>query len=70
MEEAWRNLSTFEAQVCLNNSVRTAKKTLHFTIAKINWLTLFKEIIPVYSENDIKSINTYTLWVKLRISYC
>jgi hypothetical protein len=24
------------------NSVRTSKRTLHFTITKINWLTLFK----------------------------
>jgi hypothetical protein len=39
------------------NSVRTAKKTQHFTITKINWLTLFKEIIAVYSENRTKPIN-------------
>jgi hypothetical protein len=37
------------------NSVRTSKRTPHFTIAKINWLTLFKEIIPVYHA---KPINT------------
>jgi len=35
------------------NSVRTSKRTPHFTITKINWLTLFKEIISVYSENHI-----------------
>jgi hypothetical protein len=29
------------------NSVRTSKRTPHFTITKINWLTLFKEIIPL-----------------------
>jgi hypothetical protein len=40
------------------NSVRTAKKTQHFTITKVNWLTLFKEIIAVYSENHMKHINT------------
>jgi hypothetical protein len=40
------------------NSVRTAKKTQHFTITKTNWLTLFKDIIPVYSENHTKHINT------------
>jgi hypothetical protein len=39
-------------------SARTAKKTLHFTITKINWLMLFKKIIPVYSENYLKPINT------------
>jgi hypothetical protein len=29
------------------NPVRTAKKTPHFTVTKIKWLTLFKEIIAV-----------------------
>jgi hypothetical protein len=39
----------FEAEVRLSNtSVRTAKKTQHFIITKINWLMLFKEIIAVY----------------------
>jgi hypothetical protein len=42
----------------LNNSVRTAKKTPRFTVTKINWLTLFKEITAVYPKNRIKSINT------------
>jgi hypothetical protein len=41
----------------IKNSVRTAKKTQHFTITNINWLTLFKEIIVVYSENHTKNIN-------------
>jgi hypothetical protein len=40
------------------NSVRTSKRTPHFTITKINWLTLFKEIIAVYSENHTNPINT------------
>jgi hypothetical protein len=40
------------------HSVRTAKKTQHFTITKINWLTLFKEIIAVYSEHCTKPMNT------------
>jgi hypothetical protein len=39
------------------NSVRTSKRTPHFTITEINWLTLFKEIIAVYSENHAKAIN-------------
>jgi hypothetical protein len=34
------------------NSVRTSKRTPHFTITKINWLTVFKEIIAVYIENQ------------------
>jgi hypothetical protein len=33
------------------NPVRTSKRTAHFTITTINWLSLFKEIIAVYSEN-------------------
>jgi hypothetical protein len=40
------------------NPARTSKRTPHFTIAKINWLTLFKEIIAVYSKSDTKYINT------------
>jgi lipoate-protein ligase B len=43
--------------IIFENSVRTAKKTQHFTITKINWLTLFKEIIAVYTENHTKHIN-------------
>jgi hypothetical protein len=39
-------------------SVRTEKKTPDFTITEINWLTLFKEIIAVYSQNHMKGINT------------
>jgi hypothetical protein len=37
--------------------VRTSKRTPYFTITKISWLTLFKEIIAVYSENHTKPIN-------------
>jgi hypothetical protein len=40
------------------NSVHASKRTPHFTIRKIKWLTLFKEIIDVYSENHTKPINT------------
>jgi hypothetical protein len=47
------------------NSVRTAKKTQHFTVKKINRLMLFKEIIAVYCENRTKQINT-----KLRVIRC
>jgi hypothetical protein len=41
-------------EVIFKNSVRTAKKTPHFTVTKINWLTLFKGIIAVYSEGHTK----------------
>jgi hypothetical protein len=40
------------------NSVRTAKKTPHFTITKINQLALFKEIIAVYTEHHTRPTNT------------
>jgi hypothetical protein len=39
------------------NPVRTSKRTPQFTITAINWLTLFKEIIAVYSENHTEPIN-------------
>jgi hypothetical protein len=42
------------ALLLFNNSFRTAKETQHFTITKISLLTLFKEIIPVYTENHTK----------------
>jgi hypothetical protein len=42
------------ALLLFNNSVRTAKKTQLFTITKISLLTLFKEIIAVYTENHTK----------------
>jgi hypothetical protein len=40
------------------NSVRTSKRTPNFTITKVNWLMLFKEIIAVYSENDVKPVSS------------
>jgi hypothetical protein len=40
------------------NPVRTSKRTPHFTITKINLLTLFKETIAVYSENHTRPVNT------------
>jgi hypothetical protein len=40
-------------------SILTAKKTPHFTVTKINWLTLFKEIIAVYCENRIYEDGTF-----------
>jgi hypothetical protein len=35
-------------------SVRTAKKTQLVSMITINWLTLFREIIAVYCENNMK----------------
>jgi hypothetical protein len=45
-------------QIIFKNQARTSKRTPHFTIIKINWLTLFKEVNAVYSENHTKPINT------------
>jgi hypothetical protein len=50
-------------QIILKNLVRTAQKTLrftsvrrtqYFTVTKINWLTLFKEMIAINSKNNMK----------------
>jgi hypothetical protein len=40
------------------DSVHISKRTPHFTITYINWLTLFKEIIAVCSENHTEPTNT------------
>jgi hypothetical protein len=42
----------------LKNSVRTSKRTPHFTITETNWLIAFKEIIAVYSDDNTEPINT------------
>jgi hypothetical protein len=44
--------------IVFKNSVRTSKRTPHFTITAINLLTLFKEIIHIYAENHSKPTNT------------
>jgi hypothetical protein len=41
--------------IVFKKSVRTSKRTPHFTDTKINWLTLFKEMIVVYSNNRKKN---------------
>jgi hypothetical protein len=43
------------------NSVRTSKRTPHFTITKINWLTLFKEVIGVYIETQTRPVHNAQL---------
>jgi hypothetical protein len=55
------------------NSVRTSKRTPHFTITGINWLTLFKEINnrclqwDPYKNQYIQ--NAALLTVKTDVSY-
>jgi hypothetical protein len=51
-------LKTKLVYILFKNSVHTSKRTPHFTITKINWLMMFKEIIAVYSDNYAKPINT------------
>jgi hypothetical protein len=48
-------------EIILKNSVRTAKKTQNFTVPGMNWITLFKEVIAVYSENHVEPMNTSEL---------
>jgi hypothetical protein len=38
------------------NSVRTSKEAQHFTIRKINLLTLFKETIAVHGDDHTNQI--------------
>jgi hypothetical protein len=40
------------------NSVRTSKRTPHFTITKINLLMLLKDVIAIYIETHKRPINT------------
>jgi hypothetical protein len=51
-------LKTKLAYILFKNSVCTSKRTPHFTITKVNWLMLFREIIAVYSGNHAKPLNT------------
>jgi hypothetical protein len=44
------------------NSVRTSKRTPHFTITKINWLTLFKfKELPDISEPLVLALQGWEL---------
>jgi hypothetical protein len=45
--------------VIFKHSARTSKKIQHFAITKINWLTLFKEIIAVFCEKHMDPINKF-----------
>jgi hypothetical protein len=44
--------------IILKDTVRSSKKTLHFSIENIKWLTPFKKTITAYTENHIKRKNT------------
>jgi hypothetical protein len=58
-------------KIIVKNSVRSAKNTQHFIITKIKLLTLFKEIISVYTENHTKLISTECrMNVKVDGTYC
>jgi hypothetical protein len=45
-------------QILFKNPARTSMRTPLFTIKKIKWLMLFKEIIAFYIEKHTKSKNT------------
>jgi hypothetical protein len=48
------------------NWVHTTKRTPHFTIKRINWIMMFKNIFAVYNEKNKIPIKT-----KCRVSiYC
>jgi hypothetical protein len=52
------SVQPFEAEARVSNIsefIHTSNRTQHFTVTKINWLMLFKEIIAVCSENHTTS---------------
>jgi hypothetical protein len=51
------SLNHLKARLNHKNSVRTSKRTPHFTITNINYLMLFTEIIAVYIKNWTIPIN-------------
>jgi hypothetical protein len=53
-------------QIIFKTSARISNRTSHFTITKINWLMLFKEIIAIYSDKHTtpEIQNAYLLIVK------
>jgi hypothetical protein len=48
--------------IIFKNSVRTSKRTPHFTITKIDWLMLFKELIDVYNEKHHHLLPHHHQW--------
>jgi hypothetical protein len=50
-------------QILFKNSVRTAKKTQHFTITKINWLTLFKDCCLQWESYETHKYKTKSNWL-------
>jgi hypothetical protein len=47
----WKFLKPKLVYITFKNLGRTSKTAQHFTITNINWLTLFKEIIPIYTKS-------------------
>jgi hypothetical protein len=54
----WFNPSKHQVHLYLKKSVPTLNKIQHVSMTTINWLTLFRETVAVYSENHKKHINT------------
>jgi hypothetical protein len=49
--------ASYPTNISWDTIVRTSKRTPYFTITKINWLILFKEITAVYNAKHMKAIN-------------
>jgi hypothetical protein len=47
-------------KIIFKEPVRTSKRT-HFTITRLNWVMLFKEIMAFYSEKYKKLIQKYSV---------
>jgi hypothetical protein len=56
--------------ILFKNSALSSKRTPRFTITKINWLMLFKEIIAVYTENHRQhKIQNSDLLIKKQVGH-
>jgi hypothetical protein len=56
--EYFNHLKLMLLFIIFKNSARTSERTQHFTIPKIEWLMLFKEVIAVWNEKHKKPMNT------------
>jgi hypothetical protein len=65
-------LNSLKSQIVwliFKNSVLTAKKTLHSTVTEIEWLTLFKEISLVCTENHTEPRAAELLVTEAGVAY-
>jgi hypothetical protein len=50
------------------NSVRTSNRTPHFTITNVSLLTLFKELMYVYSQNPTTRKYKMRSWLNIKVA--